>query len=144
MPAKQCLKASNDGGNAALAAPAPYKEQRRSESLFWQFAGVSSRALRPALPRGCGLNNDGKFEPIPGAEETIVRIFKLKLKGSGKSLIERTLNEGATWVPPKNKTVKEGRGGRVTSKRFSGIKQSRVNTSLTCSKMASASRTESR
>lgn len=59
-------------------------------------------------------DDDGKptgFKIIPEAEETIKKIFDLKLKGVGKTAIAKILNGNGVWKPPANKRSK-GNGWR--------------------------------
>ena len=64
-----------------------------------------------------------EFEIIPGAKETISKIFDLKLKGIGKGLIAKKLNSESKWKPPVNEN---GKGGKWSESYIQKILQNRA------------------
>lgn len=89
---------------------------REARKKARKLAREESKILTASCPAWLNVvrDDDGKptaFKIIPEAEETIKKIFALKLKGVGKTAIAKTLNGNGVWKPPANKRSK-GNGWR--------------------------------
>ncbi len=74
-------------------------------------ARKKGKILTKRAPLWLEVVSDTEFKTLPGAEETLKRIFDLKLKGLGKWQIAKKLNAEASWMPPKSKNGKTGGNG---------------------------------
>lgn len=112
----------NSGGIWRLVAhiERAHAESKRKSDLGkanWtqkrKLARDEKRVLTGRAPAWLRPGKDGGFEVITEAAETIQMIFRLKLEGFGKGLIERKLNKEAPWSPPKN-AKRKGDGWRAS------------------------------
>ncbi|MHC1769010.1 MAG: recombinase family protein [Verrucomicrobiia bacterium] len=116
------LESVNNGGIWRLVAYGQMghaESEKKSERIKASWArkrkDASERILTGRGPAWLRVQND-QWHVIPEAADTIRLIYKLKLEGFGKGVIEKKLNQQATWTPP-------GRNGKASGWRASYIEK---------------------
>lgn len=85
-----------------------HEESKRKSELITKArnearanARQSGKILTKRCPKWLTIKDD-KFKAIPEAQETINKIFELKLDGFGKNRLVNKINQIATWLPTKD------------------------------------------